>query len=200
MFFAFPETQYLERTRISTNAGQGGLPEQVEKSSPKPSDVEVSSPSGSATVITKRKSYLEQLKPWSRLNPYENYLLLLFRPWPIQLLPSVFYGWVVWGATFGWGACINNTYASVFTAAPYNWGPNLAALINVPGFIGVTIGMYAGGRLSDKYGTWRARRTGGNFEPEYRLVPLALLFFIIPPSLMMYVNVRWFLIPGMRSV
>jgi len=62
--------------------------------------------------------------------------------------------------------------------------------------IGATIGAYAGGDLSDKYAAWHAKKNGGIFEPEFRLVPLVLPLLIVPAGLLMYVPCVFWLMLG----
>jgi hypothetical protein len=63
--------------------------------------------------------------------------------------------------------------------------PGINSLINIPATIGIIIGAYCGGGLTDKFVEWRARKNNGVFEPETRLIALVLPFFLVPVGLLM---------------
>jgi hypothetical protein len=63
--------------------------------------------------------------------------------------------------------------------------PSINSLINISGVIGNVLGSYLGGALTDKYIEWQARRNGGIYEPEMRLVGLILPLLTTPAGLVM---------------
>lgn len=133
-----------------------------------------------------KKTFLQELKPWSPFNTESNYLGLLLRPWPMIVYPATIYSYLTFSAQLAWYICIYATYASVFQLPPYSMSTGFSGLINIPGSIGCFIGAYCGGGLTDRYVAWRARKNNGVFEPETRLVAMILPFFLVPVGLLMY--------------
>jgi hypothetical protein len=175
IFIFFPETQYFRRDRITEVGSFQGIEEKVGSIS---EIVEVSSPS--------KKTFLEELKPWSPINRQTNLLELFLRPWPMILYPATMFGFLSYSAALAWLLCVVNTNASIFQAPPYNFKPGINGLINIPGAIGVLAGSFCGGALTDKIAEWVARRNGGVYEPETRLLTLVVPFFVVPIGLLMY--------------
>lgn len=64
--------------------------------------------------------------------------------------------------------------------------PGINGLINVPAMIGIAVGSYCGGGLTDLLAERSARKNNGVYEPEARLVALILPFFFVPIGLLMY--------------
>jgi len=141
---------------------------------------------GQSNLTGIKKTYLQELKPWSPLNTESNYLGLLLRPWPMIVYPATLYSFLTLSAMLAWYLCIYSTYASVFQGPPYNMSTGVSGLINIPASIGCFIGAYCGGGLTDKYVAYRARKNNGVFEPETRLPALIPSFFLVPVGLLMY--------------
>jgi len=62
----------------------------------------------------------------------------------------------------------------------------VSGLYNIPAIIGICIGGYLGGAFTDYIAEKAARRNNGVFEPESRLLALAIPFFLEPIGLIMY--------------
>lgn len=186
IFFFFPETQYF-RTRSTDDEQRDSVTSASEKETSTVEDEKTTSTPLSETPSPQRKrSYLQELKPWSKINPNTNYLNLLLRPWPLIVYPALIYSFLAYAAILGSGTGIINTNASIYQNAPYHMTPGINSLIKISTFIGVTLGSYFGGSLTDRYIAWRARRNNGIFEPETRLEGLIVPLFIVPAGLIMY--------------
>jgi len=175
LFFFFPETQYWREptpnnTRSSTEKGS--------------TSVEVE------TVVRQKKSYLQELNPWSGINPgiekNLSFFQLFIRPWPLAVYPAVIYSFLVFSFNLACLLAINNTVAAVFQSPPYNMSPGVQSLIFISGFVGAAIGAFWGGALTDRFVQWRTIKNNGIFEPESRLVALILPFFVVPAGVLMY--------------
>jgi hypothetical protein len=155
--------------------------------------IEPTTSSGQHSLTGVRKTYLQELKPWSPINRDSNYLGLLLRPWPMIVYPATIYSYLTFSAMLAWYICIYATYASVFQLPPYSMSTGVSGLINLPASLGCFIGAYCGGGLTDKYVAYRARKNNGLFEPETRLPAMILPFFLVPIGLLMYppVGVRY---------
>lgn len=99
--------------------------------------------------------------------------------------PAAVFGFLTYASGVGWILCATNTNASVFQHPPYNMTPAINGLIGIAGFIGIALGAYCGGGLTDKFAEWRARKNNGVFEPETRLAALVIPFFVVPFGLLM---------------
>jgi hypothetical protein len=175
IFLFFPETQYSRpkvepRTTSHTKSKTDELP---------------SVESQEVTAEPIKKTFFQELKPWSKVNREENYLILLLRPLPVFLYPATIFTSLALASTLGWFLAALSTNASVFQAPPYNFSPSINGLINIPSFIGNILGAIWGGALTDKFVEYQARRNGGVFEPEQRLVALILPFFVLPAGILM---------------
>jgi hypothetical protein len=175
IFLFFPETQYFRRDGITDVGSSRGSDEKVNST---PEVVQVSSPS--------KKTFLQELKPWSPINRRANPLELFLRPWPMIVYPATIFGFLSYSAALAWLLCVVNTNASIFQAPPYNFKPGINGLINIPGTIGVLAGSFCGGALTDNFAEWMARRNNGVYEPETRLLGLVIPFFVVPIGLLMY--------------
>ena len=95
----------------------------------------------------------------------------------------------------------------MFSVPPYNFGPGVNGLICVPGIckalhmflyshsdilthyliaVGTCIGAFVGGKCTDWVAQRSARRNGGKFLPEARLILLAVPFVLGPCGLLMF--------------
>lgn len=191
IFFFFAETQYF---RTPNAAGMENHESGAIEYGKKQEQGVVYTSSPVETSAKPRKPYIQQLKPWSSINPNTNVRNLIFRPWPLIVYPAGFYAMLLFSLIVGWSVCVINTNASVFQAPPYHMTPGINSVgIKVPSFIGCGMGMYSSGALTDRYVKWRARKNHGIYEPETRLVMLIPTFFVIPAGLLMYFRL---VIPG----
>jgi hypothetical protein len=185
IFLFFPETLYFRN--LETPPQELQVDDFTEKGHVTSAD-RSPAPSQSDNVAsnTTRKSFFQELKPWSQINPNTSFLELLFRPWPLIVYPAAIYTLLVFSSTLAWSLCVLNTNASIFQKAPYNFSPGINSLIKIPPIIGTIFGVYLGGALTDQYVQWRARKNNGIFEPEMRLAALILPFFVVPAGILMY--------------
>ena len=180
IFLLFPETQYY---RTFVTAPVEAISETTD---PKHTVAETTAQITSNT----KKSYLQELKPWSQINPNTTYFNLFVRPFPLIVYPAVLFAFLAFCSTLAWLACVVDTTASVFQLPPYPYlmSPGVSGLINVPAVIGALIGAYCGGALTDWIAERWARRNNGVFEPEYRLLALVIPFVLEPVGLLMYIQ------------
>lgn len=104
------------------------------------------------------------------------------------IYPAVIYSFLVFAFTLACALGVLNTAAAVFQSPPYNMSPGVQGLINIPLTTGIAIGSYCGGGLTDRFLKWRLKKDDGIFEPETRLLPVVLPFFIVPAGVLMYIK------------
>ena len=203
MFLFFSETTYY-RKNISVDSQNNGESHEIAGNSESKETAiesgesneisgnseskETAIESGVATIP--KKPYLQQLKPWSPLNPHASYISLILRPWPLVIYPAVVFSSLIFSTTLAWVVCVINTNGVVFQSPPYNMSQGINSLINVPAVIGIFAGSYVGGALTDTIAKMWAKRNNGIFEPEFRLIALIFPFFIVPAGLLMYIDLN----------
>jgi hypothetical protein len=176
IFFFFPETRFL-RDDVTNFEPE---PPSIIESKGESTTIEVQEQS-----IPRKHTFLEELKPWSGVTPGVSYLHLLLRPWPMIVYPATIFSFLVYSSTLSWMICVLDTSSTVFQSPPYSMSAGINSLINVPANIGILVGAYCGGGLTDKFVEWRARKNNGVFEPETRLIALILPFFVVPAGVLM---------------
>jgi len=178
--FLFPEPQYVRDTGDKHDPGTN-LPEgKSDASQGHPVEVERNDP-----LANRKRTFLEELKPYSSIDPQKSYPLLLLKPLPLVLYPATVFGFLVFASSLGFFLAALSVNPSVFQAPPYNMSPAINGLINIPSLIGHLAGAFSGGFLTDKIAEWSARKNMGIFEPEARLIALIIPLIITPAGLLM---------------
>ena len=181
IFLFFPETRYPRKSVMGEETAEQESRPSTEKEAVETTESQQHTPAGT------KKTFFQELKPWSPLNTESNYIGLLLRPWPMLVYPATLYSYLTFSAQLAFYICIYATYASVFQLPPYSMSTGVSGLINISASIGCFIGAYCGGALTDTFIKYRARRNKGIFEPETRLVAMIMPFFLVPVGLLMYI-------------
>jgi hypothetical protein len=186
VFFFIPETQY-PRSSLAQYPSAHLLPPRLQSDSK--SSKPIVTVEEAQAVIPPKKSYLQQLKPWSGINPNgqkASFVELSLRGWPLILYPAVAYATVA----FGFGVCgilmCIATYSIVFESPPYNMDPGIASLMFLFLAGGAFIGSFCGGVATDLLSRYLSSKNNGIFEPESRLILLIGPLFLLPSGLIMY--------------
>lgn len=87
---------------------------------------------------------------------------------------------LILSVSLAWVVAINILNPFLLQVAPYNFGPSIVGLINIPGLLGNLFGAWAGGWLVDRYSDRYSKRHGGVFQPESRLHLLWIPTLIVP--------------------
>ncbi|KAK2026456.1 major facilitator superfamily transporter [Colletotrichum zoysiae] len=124
------------------------------------------------------KSFSEQLKPWNgRLNQ-DRWFKVMLRPFVLFAYPAVFWSAVVYSLSVGWLIVVSESVALIYrNRKSYNFDALQTGLVYLSPFIGGVLGTAVAGKVSDIIVKSMARRNGGLYEPEFRLVmaaPVAL--------------------------
>ena len=175
MVLFMPETQYHRKYITGEREQNGDSKEVVSEST-----TEVNAP-------LPKKTFLQELIPWSKINPEASYIHLFVRPWPLIVYPAVIFGFLIFSTTLAWIVMVLNVNASIFQGRHYHMKPGINSLINVSAVIGIFIGSYVGGGLTDLIAARMAKRNKGVFEPEFRLIALIFPAVIVPVGLLMYI-------------
>ncbi|KAK5064780.1 hypothetical protein LTR84_000614 [Exophiala bonariae] len=98
-------------------------------------------------------------------------LWLCVSPVKTLLHPAVIWSCLTYSAVFTWMIIQGAVAAQIFAAPPYSLSAiGVGNLVGVAPLIGSILGTIIGGRLCDDISKFMAKRNGGIFEPEFRLV------------------------------
>lgn len=124
-----------------------------------------------------RRSFVQQLKPFNgRLNK-DKWHKVVVRPLILFSYPAVLWSAVVYSCSVGWLIVISESVAVIYREDYYNFNALQTGLVYISPFVGGILGSAVAGRVSDMIVKAMARRNGGLYEPEYRLVmaiPIAI--------------------------
>lgn len=127
------------------------------------------------------KSFVQQLRPWhGRLNN-DNWLKVAIRPFILFTYPAVLWSAVVYACSIGWLIVISESVTVIYRTQYYHFNALQTGLMYVAPFIGGVLGTAVAGKVSDIIVKAMARRNGGLYEPEFRLVmaiPIAITTII----------------------
>ena len=123
---------------------------------------------------------------WSGTPANTNILKLFIRPFPLIVYPAVIFAFLGYAVSLAWVVAVNILNSFILEAPPFNWGTSIDGLINIPGILGNAVGSFAGGWCVDRFCDWRARKNGGVFQPETRLVLLVLPLLIVPAGCLLF--------------
>ncbi|GKT45945.1 putative MFS-type transporter [Colletotrichum spaethianum] len=120
------------------------------------------------------KSFTEQLKPWNgRLN-HDKWFKVMLRPFVLFAYPAVLWSSVVYALSVGWLIVVSESVALIYrNRESYNFNALQTGLVYLSPFIGGILGTAVAGKVSDIIVKAMARRNGGLYEPEFRLVMAA---------------------------
>jgi hypothetical protein len=184
IFLFVPETDYDRKYITSETLPKGEMKDSADIT--ETTEITETEPSSNGETKGPKKTFWQELKPWSRINPNASYIHLLLRPLPLVFYPAVFFSFIIFSTTLSWIVCYVDTAASVYQAPPYLMNIGVSGLYNVCAIICIPFGAFVGGALTDWVGQKMARRNNGVFEPEFRLITLIVPFFVVPMGLLMY--------------
>ncbi|EGX94909.1 MFS transporter, putative [Cordyceps militaris CM01] len=117
------------------------------------------------------QSFVQQLKPYhGRLNS-DKWHKVLVRPFVLFAYPAVLWSSVVYACSIGWLIVISETMAIIYrNPDTYNFTALQTGLVYISPFVGGILGTGVAGKISDIIVKAMARRNGGLYEPEFRLV------------------------------
>lgn len=124
------------------------------------------------------KPYLETLKPWNGRLSRSNWFLVACRPFILYAYPSVLWSALVYSLSVGWLIVLSESITAIYkNRESYNFTSLQAGLVYISPFVGGVLGTAVAGKVSDIIVRYMARRNGGVYEPEFRLVmaiPIAI--------------------------
>ncbi|KAJ4386228.1 hypothetical protein N0V93_009121 [Gnomoniopsis smithogilvyi] len=116
------------------------------------------------------KSFVQQLRPWhGRLNQ-DKWLKAAIRPFILFAYPSVLWSAAIYSCSVGWLIVVSESVTVIYREDYYHFNALQTGLMYISPFIGGVLGTAVAGKVSDVIVKAMARRNGGLYEPEFRLV------------------------------
>ncbi|KAI1800781.1 MFS general substrate transporter [Daldinia bambusicola] len=134
---------------------------------------------GDDPVSESKESYKGQLRIFRGRLSDESFWRGVVKPFPLICFPAVIFSTLVYASFFCWLLMIGVLSVNIFSAPPYNLSPAQVGLTNIPLALATLIFSPISGWMADAIPVWMAKRNGGVFEPEFRLV---LMIIAIPFS------------------
>lgn len=171
-----PEEPRSETTRAgtpSTIRGKAYSPLDLERSASLDQGGSVHSIARYTTTLRQSppKSYMETLRPWNGRLSRCNWFLAALRPFILFVYPSVLWSTMVYSLSVGWLIVLSESISDIYRSRDrYNFSALGAGLIYISPFVGGILGTAVAGKVSDIIVRYMARKNGGVYEPEFRLV------------------------------
>jgi hypothetical protein len=120
------------------------------------------------------KTYVQTLRPWNGRLTKTSWFRVMLRPFILFTYPSVLWSTLVYSLSVGWLIVLSESVADIYrNKASYNFSALGTGLVYLSPFIGGILGTAVAGKVSDIVVRFMARRNGGVYEPEFRLVMAA---------------------------
>lgn len=118
-----------------------------------------------------RKTFVQSLRPWSGRLVNDSWFRVAVRPFILFAYPSILWSTLVYSLSIGWLIVLSESVAKIYeNSASYNFTALQTGLVYISPFVGGVLGTAVAGKVSDVIVRSLARRNGGVYEPEFRLV------------------------------
>lgn len=117
------------------------------------------------------RSFTQHLKVFNgRLNN-DNWFKVMIRPFILLAYPAVLWSSIMYSCSIGWLIVMAETLAMIYRDPDrYNFTAMQTGLVYISPFVGAVLGTAVAGKVSDILVRAMARRNGGLYEPEFRLI------------------------------
>ncbi|KAH6886891.1 putative MFS transporter [Thelonectria olida] len=192
------ETNYNRKLTRATSTQETTLQSQTEsladEKAPTPATMPPVAELGE--VYASPKTFVQRMSIWQP-NPGQNMLQRAIRSLKFLGWPVIFYAGFSYGSYLIWFNVLNATASIILSGPPYNFGSSMVGLSYLSCCMGVIIGSFVSGRLSDWLTIKLARRNNGIMEAEHRLWPFLSCVIMVPGSLILWGvgaqhGVHWF--------
>jgi hypothetical protein len=125
-----------------------------------------------------QKTYAQSLRLYSGRMSYDSWFIIAVRPFVLFTYPAVLWSAMVYSLSIGWLIVLSESVSEIYRSRhTYNFTSFQTGLVYIAPFIGAVLGTAIAGKLSDQIVKVMAKRNGGMYEPEFRLVmalPIAI--------------------------
>lgn len=119
------------------------------------------------------KSFSQQLRLHHGRLAQDKWWKVALRPFVLFSYPAVLWSSLIYACSVGWLIVISESVAVVYQKGAYKFNALQTGLVYISPFIGGILGTAVAGKVSDVIVKAMARRNGGLYEPEFRLVMAA---------------------------
>ncbi len=151
-----------------TSGSQEDIPEKGSPSQETEVHQKMGIPYGNAD--TPKRTYMQELMPFSGRKSEEPFWKLLLRPFPLFFHPGILWACIIQGSLIGWTVFIGVILAAVFLGPPLFWDEVNTGYAYTGAFIGAVLGFLVAGGLADWSAKWLTAKNNGIYEPEFRMV------------------------------
>ncbi|KAI0521149.1 major facilitator superfamily domain-containing protein [Xylaria bambusicola] len=117
-----------------------------------------------------RQSFKSQLRIFHGRINQDKWWKAAVRPFILYSYPAVLWSSAVYACSVGWLIVISECVAVIYREGYYEFDALQTGLVYIAPFVGGVLGTGVAGRVSDIIVKAMARRNGGLYEPEFRLV------------------------------
>ncbi|RYP47960.1 hypothetical protein DL768_006057 [Monosporascus sp. mg162] len=121
-----------------------------------------------------KEAYVSQLRLFRGRLSQQSFWKGALKPFPLIAFPAVLFSAFVYASFFCWLLMIGVLSVNIFAAPPYNLSPAQIGLTNLPLAVGALIFTPISGWMADAVPMWLAKRNNGIYEPEFRLILMAI--------------------------
>ncbi|TLD32557.1 major facilitator superfamily domain-containing protein [Venturia nashicola] len=117
------------------------------------------------------KSFIKSLTIFPGRLSSTPYHLIMIRPFILLAYPSIAWASLTYACSVGWLIVLSESISALYrNRETYNFTAFESGLVYIAAFIGGVFGTAVAGKLSDIAVKFMAKRNGGVYEPEFRLV------------------------------
>ena len=147
-------------------------------------------------IIGSKKTFAQKMALYGNY-PGEGMIQRAVRSLKYLAWPVIFYAGFSYGSYLIWFNVLNATASIILGGPPYNFKASMVGLSYLSCCIGVIIGSYLSGKVSDWLTIRLARRNKGIMEAEHRLWPFIICLVGVPFGLILWGvgaahGVHWF--------
>ncbi|KAL2867529.1 major facilitator superfamily domain-containing protein [Aspergillus lucknowensis] len=189
LFFAAPETAFIRADTASTETASSehsetkgvnsetenvhGI-EEIEESKARSTRLGDDDP----RPVQVKHSYWRSLRIFNGRYSNASIFKVMTRPFILFLYPPMLWAFLTWGTTITFTIAFGFVNGVLFTEPPYNMSTSQVGLTNISPLIQSLIAEVISGPLCDRIVVSLTRRNAGTYEPEYRLVLMAVGFVL----------------------
>lgn len=170
VLFFMPESAYHRRGALNIDTGDKSivLDDNRKLSLEKSSAAEVEVRATSSIGMEQRRSFTQELLPWSGYLDHVSFWRTLLRPFVVLASPVVAWATLLFTTCISWLVLISITLSQIFSAPPYNFSVSAVGATNVSSFVASLIGTIAAGPIVDGCAKLMSKRNRGIFGKSVR--------------------------------
>ena len=126
----------------------------------------------SRAPVPKKRTFWQETAIFTGTYSNESFFKLMIGPFAVCANVAVLWMVIVTGVVVAWYIAQAYVLAQIFTLPPYNLNAEGVGYLSFGPFIGGTIGAVFMAFTIDPLIRWCAKKNGGIYEPEYRLIPM----------------------------